>query len=106
MSFAHEASAGDPEFEAFTKQNAQGGEGTLLFGRKTYTMMESFWTTDDAKRQMPEIAEGMNRLEKVVFSHTLKDVTWSNSTLLRGDLITEVKRLKERDGAAITIMGS
>jgi dihydrofolate reductase len=106
MSWAHEAGAGDPEFEEYTASNARGGEGTLLFGRKTYEMMESFWTTDEAKQQMPDIAEGMNRLEKVVFSRTLRKTSWNNATLLSGDLVIEVTALKERGSDPITIMGS
>jgi len=106
LRWAHEASAGDPEFARFTANNAQGGEGTLLFGRKTYEMMASFWPTDAARQQMPEVAEGMNRLDKVVFSRTLREATWHNTTVLRGDLASEVRALKGRDGASITIMGS
>jgi dihydrofolate reductase len=106
MSWAHERSAGDSEFDQFVAGNAQGGEGTLLFGRKTYEMMAAFWTTASAKREMPEIAQGMNRLEKVVFSRTLKEATWNNTKLLRGDLTKEVRALKAREGGGITILGS
>ena len=69
MSWAHEG-GDDPEFAAFTAGNAQGG-GTLIFGRVTYELMKSFWPTEQAKRAMPEVAAGMNRMEKIVFSRTL-----------------------------------
>ena len=68
MSWAHKS---DPEFDAFTSENAKGG-GTLLFGRKTYEMMVSFWPTPAAMEQMPDVAKGMNSLEKIVFSRTLQ----------------------------------
>ena len=106
MSWAHEAGAGDAEFAEYTAGNARSGEGTLLFGRKTYQMMESFWTTDAARQQMPDIAEGMPRLEKVVCSRSLQKTTWNNAQVLRGDLVIEVTALKERGGEPITIMGS
>ena len=69
MSWAHKS---DPEWSKCSSDNAKGGNGTLLFGRKTYELMASFWPSAAAKKQLPEIAEGMNRLPKVVFSRTLK----------------------------------
>jgi len=44
MSWAHK---NDPEWNAFTAENAKGG-GTLLFGRITYDLMVSFWPTPAA----------------------------------------------------------
>ena len=55
---------------------------------------------------MPAVAEGMNRLQKYVFSRTLKAVTWQNTTLLRGELVSEVRRLKGEPGSGIVILGS
>jgi dihydrofolate reductase len=103
MSWAHRS---DPEWAKFSAENAQGGDGALLFGRKTYEMMASFWPTPDAKKQLPEIADAMNRLPKFVASRSLDKATWSNTTLLRGDLAAEVKKLKTRPGSSIVIMGS
>lgn len=104
MSFAHNKEQ-DDEFTAFTAQNAGGG-GALLFGRKTYELMERFWPTPAAARMMPEVGAGMNRLQKYVFSRTLKQVTWANTTLLKGDLVSEVRRLKSEPGEGIAILGS
>jgi len=104
MSFAHNR-AQDPEWDAFVSGNASGG-GTLLFGRKTYELMASFWPTPAAAQMMPKVAEGMNRLQKLVFSRTLKQVSWSNTTLLKGDLVAEVQRLKAGSGEGIVILGS
>jgi len=48
----------------------------------------------------------MNRRRKYVVSRTLKQVTWQNTVLLKGDLVTEVGRLKGESGGGIVILGS
>lgn len=104
MSWAHEG-GDDPEFAAFTAGNAQGG-GALLFGRVTYELMAGFWPTLAAMAMMPEVAAGMNRMEKIVFSHTLAAADWQNTCLLRQDPVTTVRRIKQEAGPDLTIMGS
>lgn len=96
----------DPEWAKFSADNARGSDGMLLFGRKTYEMMAAFWPTDAARTQMPEVAEGMNRRRKLVVSRSLTEVSWSNASLLNGDLVDEVRTLKQADGAGIVILGS
>lgn len=103
MSWAHKS---DPEWIKFSAGNAQGSDGALLFGRKTYEMMAAYWPTAEAKKQMPEIAEGMNRLTKYVVSRSLDKVTWDNTTLLKGDLAGEVRKIKSGPGSSIVVMGS
>jgi dihydrofolate reductase len=106
----------DEEFGEFTAGNASGG-GMLIFGRKTYEMMVSFWPTPQAVQDMPKIAEGMNRMKKVVFSKTLETSDWENTEIVKGDLVSEVRKLKGGTGAPpidetestdgdITILGS
>lgn len=102
MSWAHKQ---DAEWGEFTAQNA-GGEAELLFGRVTYEMMASFWPTPKAAQIAPAVAEGMNRMRKTVFSRTLTSVTWQNSQLINGDLVTEVRRLKAQGGPDMLLMGS
>jgi dihydrofolate reductase len=102
MSWAHRQ---DPEWNAFTAENASGG-GTLLFGRVTYEMMASFWPTPAAMEMMPTVAEGMNNLPKVVFSRTLEKATWKNTTLVKGDIEAAVRRMKSEPGPGMVIMGS
>ncbi|MFV3407460.1 dihydrofolate reductase family protein [Bdellovibrio bacteriovorus] len=104
MSWAHNQEQ-DTEFTAFVAGNAKGG-GALLFGRKTYDMMAGFWPTPSAKEAMPEIAEGMNRMKKYVVSHSLNEVTWENSELIKGDLVSEIRKLKKQNGPDIAILGS
>lgn len=102
MSWAHKD---DPEWKQFSAGNASG-ESTLLFGRVTYEMMASFWPTPQAKQSFPEVAESMNRHQKVVFSRTLDKVSWKNTRLIKRDLPGEVRKLKEESDNAIVILGS
>lgn len=104
MGFFHKA-PDDAEWNEFVSGNASG-DGILLFGRVTYEMMAGFWPTPQAHASMPAVAEGMNRMHKIVFSRTLTDVTWSNTTLMKGDLVTEIRKLKETEGKDIAILGS
>ena len=105
VSWTHQLQGDDAEFRDFIAGNASGG-GALMFGRKTYEMMASFWPTPAAAAQFPVVAEQMNLLPKLVFSRTLKAASWSNTTLLEGDLLGEVRRLKSEPGAPMAILGS
>jgi dihydrofolate reductase len=102
MSWAHKK---DPEWQAFVSENASGG-GQLLFGRVTYDLMASFWPTPIAAQSNPIVVERMNSLPKIVFSRTLDKASWNNTTLVKGDLTTEVRKLKREPGPNMTIMGS
>jgi len=79
---------------------------TLLFGRKTYHMMAGFWPTPTAATAFPEVAKGMNQSQKIVFSKTLKQARWQNTKLVRGNLVTAVKKLKATSSTDLTILGS
>jgi dihydrofolate reductase len=102
MSWAHKS---DPEFDAWTQENAKGG-GTLLFGRITYDMMASFWPTPAAMETMPVVAKQMNELPKVVFSRTMDKASWQNTKLVKTGLVEEVRRMKNLNGDGMVIMGS
>jgi dihydrofolate reductase len=102
MSFAHKQ---DAEWNGFQSGNASGNSA-LLFGRVTYSMMASFWPTPAARERMPAVTEAMNNLPKVVFSRTLTEATWKNTTLLKGDLVAEVRRMKLETGPDMVILGS
>ncbi|HEY5226913.1 MAG TPA: dihydrofolate reductase family protein [Opitutaceae bacterium] len=104
MSWAHRGQ-GDPEWNEFVAGNAKGG-GRLLFGRKTYEMMASFWPTPMAQRSLPLVAERMNAASKVVFSRTLKDARWNNTRLVTRGLVAEVTKMKESPGTDMVILGS
>ena len=102
MSWAHKQ---DPEWNAFVSQNASSG-GQLLFGRKTYDMMASYWPTPAAMRNSPVVAEGINQVPKIVFSKTLHNASWNNTKLVKGDLADEVRKLKSEPGETMVILGS
>jgi dihydrofolate reductase len=74
----------------------------LLLGRTTYEGFAAAWPsmTED------EGFARMNSLPKYVVSSTLDTVEWNNSQLLKGDVVDEVKQLKQQDGNALVIAGS
>lgn len=104
MSWAHNANK-DAEWDAFVANNAKG-EGTLLFGRKTYELMASYWPTPQAMQNDPIVAEGMNNLSKVVFSRTLDKVSWKNTKLVKSDMLAEIRKRKKEPGEGMVILGS
>jgi dihydrofolate reductase len=104
MSWAHFAEK-DPEWTAFVAGNAKGG-GELLFGRVTYDMMVSYWTSPMAAKNDALVAKRMNALPKVVFSRTMKKASWKNTRLLKGNLAQKVRALKAEAGLDMTVLGS
>jgi dihydrofolate reductase len=82
------------------------GNGILLFGRKTYEMMSSYWPTPAAMEAAPDIANGMNSAEKIVFSRTLKQASWNNSRIINDNAVEEIKKLKQTGSKDMTILGS
>jgi dihydrofolate reductase len=102
MSWAHK---NDAEWNAFVNENASGN-GVLVFGRITYELMASYWPTPMALQNSPVVAKGMNDMPKIVFSRTLDNASWSNTTLVKGDLAAEVRRMKKEPGPDMVILGS
>lgn len=78
----------------------------LLFGRVTYEMMKSFWTSKMAFETFPAVAEGMNNSDKVVFSKTLKSTDWKNTKIINENLIDNISELKQTSKRNITLLGS
>ena len=95
----------DPEIQAFVEENAKGGT-TLLFGRKTYELMSSYWPTPLATKNDPVVAERMNGSAKLVASRTLGTPTWNNTTVIQEDLVRSIRAIKTTSGENITILGS
>lgn len=104
MSWTH-ADPQDAEWNAFVTSNAGSG-GALVLGRVTYDLMVSFWPTPMAAEMMPVVAERMNNLQKIVFSHTLEQAAWNNTILLKGDIAAEIRKLKEASDPDMTLLGS
>lgn len=97
-------SHGAEEIE-FSQHQLQKGN-TLLFGRKTYEMMKSFWVSPMAYELFPTVAMRINQAEKVVYSNTIESSDWNNTTILKGDIVAEIKALKKTAGNDLTILGS
>lgn len=74
--------------------------GAFLLGRKTYEMFADSWP------KSTDPAEPLNIRPKFVASRTLDQVTWNNSTLLKGDVAQEVAKLKAQAGGEIQVHGS
>jgi dihydrofolate reductase len=73
-------------------------------------MFESYWPHVAKDPNAPEgarvMANELNQMNKVVFSRTLKEVTWENSRLVKDDIVKEVRELKQGNGSGILIFGS
>lgn len=99
----------DAEFNTFAVEQLNEAD-TIVFGRKTYQLMESYWPTKDGLQDDPVVAKYMNETPKVVFSHTLKGVTetdtWKNVRLVKENVAQEIARLKEQPGKDIIVLGS
>ena len=72
----------------------------MLMGRNTYEANAKTWPN----RAHPW-ADRLNRITKYVFSSKLEKAEWSNSTLLRGNVVAEVKKLKQEEGPDLLIWG-
>lgn len=78
--------------------------GGFLLGRKTYEIFASFWPkVTDPKNA---IAAALNARPKYVASRTLERVTWNNSRLIQGDLVAELRKLREQPGTGVHTWGS
>jgi dihydrofolate reductase len=78
----------------------------LLFGRKTYQLMASYWPTDQAAMDDPIVARYMNKLPKMVFSRTLTAAGWNNTELKKKFDPAELSRIKQLPGKDIAVFGS
>jgi dihydrofolate reductase len=94
------------------------GTGMFLFGRHTYEMFASFWPHALSKSttsphgggplapEQQRMAVTLNELPKLVFSRTLKAVTWSNSRLVRELDPAAIEAMKSEPGKDIVVLGS
>ena len=90
---------GGKDLEPWNKlalEDALGAEAWLL-GRRSYEFFGERW-----RPRSGELADRLNSMPKYVVSSTLEDPEWTNSTVLRGDVLTEVSKLKlELDGEIV-----
>jgi len=94
----------DDEFNEFAGEQIRGVDA-IMFGRKTYELMASYWPAPESAADDPVTAEMMNTWPKIVFSRTLKDAAWNNTRLVN-NAVDEVRRLKEQPGKPLIIFGS
>jgi dihydrofolate reductase len=81
----------------------------MLYGRKTYELMESFWPEahldPKSTKSMVNFANEINAMQKIVFSTTLTEVTWNNTRLVKENMLQEIRKLKKQEGKFIAIGG-
>ena len=92
--------AGRPELAKFTLDEALGTEA-LLLGRRSYQWMAGRWPS-----RKGELADRLNSMPKFVVSSTLEDPDWNNSTVLKGDAVNEVSKLKQDLDGEIVVPAS
>jgi dihydrofolate reductase len=72
----------------------------LLLGRTTFEIFASYWP--DHSDGWP----GVNEVKKYVVSHAEMKLKWINSVLLKDDVVSKLKKLKEQDGPDLQVYGS
>ncbi|MFI0352294.1 dihydrofolate reductase family protein [Actinomadura sp. 9N407] len=95
-----EAGQLDPMGTWFEKADA------ILLGRTTFEMMRSYWP--QVTEPDNPVATALNGSKKYVASNTLSDAdtAWGDTTVLRGDVLEQVRRLKELPGGELQVHGS
>ncbi len=73
----------------------------LLLGRVTYQGFAAAWPS-----RKDEFADKLNRMPKYVVSSTLELAEWNNTTVLRGDVVAEVSKLRQESSGDIVVHGS
>lgn len=73
---------------------------SLLLGRKTFEIFASYWP------QHEDVWPGVNDATKYVLSHSLKEHEWSNTVIIKNNVVKELKKLKTQDGPDLQVYGS
>jgi dihydrofolate reductase len=89
-----------PELAKVTLDEALATEAMLL-GRRSYEWLAARWPSRPGA-----LADRLNRVPKYVVSSTLEEPRWNNSTVLKGDVVTEVSKLKQELNGDIVVPGS
>jgi dihydrofolate reductase len=77
------------------------GSEAQLFGRRTYEFLAGRWPS-----RTGELADRLNSMPKYVVSSTLDDPEWNNTTVLKGDVVSEVSNLRQKLDGEIVVAGS
>ncbi|MGB8216690.1 MAG: dihydrofolate reductase family protein [Candidatus Methanoperedens sp.] len=83
---------------------------TILFGRVTYQLFESYWPaaalSSSTSKSNLEIAHKINNMTKIVFSKTLEKVEWKNARLVKEVIPDDIAKMKKQSGKDMVIYGS
>jgi dihydrofolate reductase len=101
----HTAGIPDEEIHQHYTDLLNSGD-TILYGRITYQLME-YWRTilenPSDKKSMNDFAVAIDKIPKIVFSHTIKDVDWDSARLSDQAIEEEVLELKQQPGKDILV---
>jgi dihydrofolate reductase len=89
-----------PELNQLALDEALGADA-LLLGRRSYEWLVARWPSRSG-----ELADRLNGMPKYVVSSTLEDPEWNNSTVLKGDAVNEVAKLKQELAGEILVPAS
>jgi dihydrofolate reductase len=89
-----------PELGKLALDEALGAEA-LLLGRRSYEWFAARWPS-----RTGGLADRLNSMPKYVVSSTREDLGWNNSTLLEGDVVSEVSKLKQEVDGEIVVLAS
>jgi len=89
----------DQEAEKFALELLSEADA-MLMGRRSYEFFAGAFP-----QQKGEYGSRINSIRKYVFSNTVKKADWSNTTIVRGDVVAEAAKLKEQEGRALVIYG-
>ena len=102
----HTAGIADEELHNHYTELLKTGD-TLLYGRITYQLMESYWPglveAPSGNQAEDEFAVAIDAISKVVFSHTLTKVDWKTARLATQSVRDEVLDLKQQPGGTIFV---
>jgi dihydrofolate reductase len=79
--------------------------GVHVMGGSTGRGLASYWPRPDIEERDRPFAAPLNQLPKVVFSRKVDRLDWHNTRVVKGDLATEIGRLKQEDGNHILVHG-
>jgi dihydrofolate reductase len=99
----------DEEFNDFAQAQMKEAD-TILFGRRTYQLMESYWPTKSALEDDPEVAQLINNTLKIVVSKSLEKVSetkiWKHVRLITNKAEDQIRNLKKEKGGDIILLAS
>lgn len=97
----------DEEFNTFVhEQNTSALIDTVLFGHRTYDLMASVWPKEQGMKADAETARFLNETRKIVATRTPFTAEWGPTTVVSGNVVAEIARLKAQPGKNMVILGS